>query len=321
MTPTSFRIGFTGSSLEALLPWAAEQVGDAARVVVPMAGSGKDIAYLARTGRTISSWDTQYLSKVLVTGIFAAPAALPAPVARRTRFGYAYTHEPIRAMPSGAAALADEIATVGSDYDRACLAKALIRSTYMGRLGTWARAATADTLWDGYLRAHAAFAAWRGLPGTFIHTEGSVFAEPYPFAEEVAKGAVVYVDTPKVLTRGAKGDIYSQGFEGLNSILAQKAQQLPAWTEATFRRDMPMLWTAPYSRLLLFHTTGAHPSVAEVASAMLADGVPEPTTYQTWEHRGRVDVCWVVDKAADVQAQAFPDVPRMYVPMGEKVAS
>ena len=110
---------------------------------------------------------------------------------------------------------------------------------------------------------------------------------------------MLFVDTPKVLQGGAKGDIYSQGWVGLNSILAQQEQPLPAWTEATFRRDMPVLWRAPYQRLLLFHTTGARPSVEQLTLLLAMDGVAAGTdNVYYWEHRGRTDVCYVLDREA-----------------------
>jgi hypothetical protein len=295
---TVFKLGFTGSTLDEILPWSAAQVGDADTVVMAMAGSGKDIAYLARPQRTIYSWDTQELSRCVVQGLFAAPAQLGEPLARGYLEGYAFREAPIAHIPGDAAGLADWIATAGSDYDRVCLSQALMRCTFMGRLKVWQRAATADDLWAHYLRAFAKLAPWRGLPGTFVHRKGSVF-ENVQLLHQLAEDQLLYIDTPKVITSGKKGDIYSVGFGGMNSILAQERQELPPWTEATFRRDMPHLWTAPAKRMLLFHATGCQPEPPQVLEAMLKDGVPFPTTVKEWVHKGRADVCWVVDRDSD----------------------
>lgn len=307
-----FAIGFTGSSLTELLPWVDEQVGDAERVVVAMAGSGKDIAYLAREGRTITSWDPQPLSRYIVDGVFGAPAELPAPVDFEYVHGYATDYEPIRGMPRNAALLADHIASNGSDYDRACLAKALIRSTYMGRLGVWGRGLTDLDLYVAYGAAYSAMAAHRGLPGVFTHTEGSCFASADLWA--ALNGATLLIDTPKVLTSRKKGgDIYSQGFNGLNSILAQRPIELPGWTEQTFRHDMPLLWTAPWKRMIFFHATGCLPSPLEVAELMVKDNVPLPLDYREWPHKGRTDVAWVIERNA-VPAPPIADGQLVLVP-------
>ena len=293
-----FRIGFTGSTLDGIVPWEVEQVGAADTVVMAMAGSGKDIAALAREGRTIYSWDPQELSRCVVQGVFGAPAGTVAPLERGALRGYATTEHPMTGMPESAALLADWVAEAGTDYDRVCLAQSLIRSSFMGRLAAWARDATEDTLWDAYLRNHAKFMSWRGLPGRFVHTKGSVFADP-AHLHQLVKGATLFVDTPKVVNTGKHGDIYSKGFLGLNSILAQERQTLPPWTEDTFRREMPILWTAPWDRMLLFHATGCRPEPVDVLAAMLADGVPFPTSVGSWTHKGRTDVCWVCDRDGD----------------------
>lgn len=297
-TKKPFRIGFTGSSLDRLLPWIETQVGDASYVVVSMAGSGKDIAWLAREGRTIVSWDPQPLSRYVVEGVFSAPAELPPPLEPGYQLGWATRNRPWKGMPMNAAMLVDHIAIEGSDYDRVCLARTLIRSTYMGRLSVWGRDVDESTVWDGYVAAHAALAPWRGLPGTFDHIQGSVFDDQD--LPETIRDSVLLIDTPKVLTgRKAGGDIYSQGFVGLNSILAQEQLVLPPWTQATFERDMPRLWTAPYQRMVFFHATGCLPSPTQVAMAMVNDDVPAWTDYQEWDHKGRTDVAWVVDRETE----------------------
>lgn len=277
------------------MPWVAEQVGDAPRVTVAMAGSGKDIAYLARPGRTIRSFDPQELSRCVVEGVFRAPAALQRPLTHGELVGYASTEGGISNMPVEACRLADYIAIAGDDYDRVCLAQALIRSTFQGRLMVWARDATAESMYAVYTKTHARLEPWRARPGTFLHTKGSVFDH----IAEIPDLGVLFIDTPKVIDNNKKTDIYSKGWNGVNSILAQERQVLPRWTEETFRRDMPKLWNADYARMVFFHVTGAVPSPREVLEAMLADGVPKPTTIGSWTHQARAsrtDVAWVVDR-------------------------
>jgi hypothetical protein len=119
-----------------------------------------------------------------------------------------------------------------------------------------------------------------------------------PILDEVLNGSTLLIDTPKVLSgRKAGGDIYSQGFEGLNSVLVQRDYRLPGWTQDTFERDMPRLWNGPWRRMIFFHVTGARPAPVQVADAMIGDAVPLPTLYREWEHKGRTDVAWVMDKA------------------------
>jgi hypothetical protein len=302
MPSSSFRVGFKGNTLDEIVPWAVAQVGDTDRVVVAMAGSGKDIANLAREGRTIRSWDPQEISRCVVQGVFAAPKELPDPLSPAFVKGYATTYRTpkgaqlISGMPTDAARLMDYIAQVGSDYDRACLSWAITRATFQGRLKVWSQTATVDTLYSGYLRAHAKLAPWRGLPGTFVHTKGSVFEDLW-LADDL-RGAVLFIDTPKVINDKAskvKKDIYSTGFVGLNSILAQADQLLPTWTVDTFRRDMPLLWQGEWTRMLMFHATGCLPSVDETRELMTTAGVPDATP-MVWGHGERQDVCWVVDR-------------------------
>lgn len=286
---SSFRIGFTGATLDAALPWIDAQVGDAETVVVTMAGSGKDIAHLARKGRTIYSWDPQFLSHCVVNGVFAAKGDPKPPLGRGERQGYATKHGGIAHMPPEAALLVDHLAH-GSLYDKVCLAKALLRSTYLGRGKTWTRSATPDSLYEKYLKTHHQLKQWRGLPGTFKHTLGSVFDD----SGFVLTDATLLVDTPKVLNAG-KRDIYSTGWVALNSILAQKEQQLPTWTVDTFWRQMPKLWCAPFRRLILFHASGCLPTVEALLVGLARDRVPPPTTTEVWKHRDRLDMAWVFD--------------------------
>jgi hypothetical protein len=300
---STFKLGFTGSTLDVIVPWELDQAQGYDRVLVAMAGSGKDIAALAqgRSGslfdpverRLIQSHDPQYVSHCAVHGVFSQLAGAPVPLERGEAVGYTSTAHPIRQMPPDAERLADHIAMAGTLYDRASLIGALVRCTYMGRLGTWAREATASDMWERYLRQHSKLAAWRGLEADFDHRHGSVFDAP-DLAQQ-AEGALLHIDTPKVLKPGKRGDIYSAGWEGLNSILKQDAQALPPWTRDTFVRDMPLLWELPWRRMLMFHATGCAPDVPEV-DAMLRGQLGEPTQVQRWAHRTREDVCWVYDR-------------------------
>jgi len=289
---SDYSIGFTGSTLDEIMPWIDDQVGDTSKVVVAMAGSGKDIAHLARYGRTIVSFDTQEISRCVVDGMFrAAPAPKSPPLTLGTLEGYATSTEGLGDMPADAAGAADYIAVAGDDYDRVCLFYALVRCSLMGRGQVWGRDKTVVDLERLYRRAHERLQAWRSLPGTFEHHKGSVFdADPSVFDD-----AVLFVDTPKVVQ--GNRDIYSSGYVRLNSIIAQAPVELPRWSEDTFWRDMPHLWNAPYDRMVLFHVTGARPEPRAVFDRMLEDGVPRPSTIGSWKHKGRTDVAWVVDRS------------------------
>lgn len=284
-----FTAGFVGASTNEATRWVAEQVKGARRIVVPFTGSGKDIAAMvqAAPGVHVDSWDVQRLSALNVRGIFAQPKP-ERRVLRPTLFIGNMPAPTNGKWPADAIALWHGINRRGTDYERAALVRATVRCSFQGKLTGWKRGATAETLWEEYLKGLATFEPWTGLPGTFDHREGSFYDY-----HDAATGSwdVVQVDPPKVTT---KADIYSgnTGFAKLNAALG--GGEIMPWHEEHVLERLVQTFELDARRIVFLYATGLHPGEDVLEDVLYDYGTL--VERRIFHHRGRTDIGYVVDK-------------------------
>jgi hypothetical protein len=276
-----YRAGFIGASTAQATAWVASQVGDAKKICVPYAGSGRDISSMSGEGRTIESWDTQYYSRAIVEGVFAAERLETSVDKIRYRKGYMFETRAIKNIDERSAGFIDWVAKNGTALDKASLGSAIIRSTLMGRMTQWY--ANVEKLYARFLRAREYNADWVNRPGTFIHHEAS-------FHEEPAKGSydLMQVDPPKVVIGS---DVYSHNFSSLNNALGGSVE-LPKWKAPDVLPRFRDLLKVDTEQILFLYTSGVKPSVEQVRNLLEQFGTIE--TEEVFSHRGRSDYGFIV---------------------------
>lgn len=286
-----YKTGFTGADLDELVEKAAEFLEGCNRILVPFAGSGKDIAHFAKEGRTIYSWDTQAACNAFNL-VLAKPFSTNI-TELRGREGYARVNHPIPDMPEGVARLLNYIAVRGTDHDRAALAKTIFRSSVMGRLTQWA-AAKDDyrVVWESFLKCQEYMKEWAGRPGDIHHYSGSFFqALDLDGVPKDCDG--VFIDPPKVISNT---DIYSgRAFSNLNSILEQRdVKDQPVWKANTYlERIKATISSTNWKTLILCHSSGISPTMTEIYSIL---PINPPTTIRVFDHGGRQDYLIVLQR-------------------------
>lgn len=278
-----YKVGFVGAATNDATTWLAEQIGDAKKIVVPFAGSGKDIASMAGEGRTIESYDTQFYSRAIIEGVFAATEADSAVDKIRYRKGYMYETRALKNIDERSAGFIDWVAAHGTLFDKACLVSAAIRSTLLGRGNQWY--SNIETFWRRFEKARVYNAQWINQPGEFVHHEASVF-------DEMPKGKydLMQVDPPKVV---AGSDVYSANFQALNKMLDGAVEPLPKWNwrdvQARFRE---LVTEVDVERIIFFYVSGVRPSYEEVKEQLLK--YYDLEIEQPFSHRGRIDYALIL---------------------------
>jgi len=274
--PDVFRSGFSGASLPAVTQWCAERVEDAKTILVPFAGSGRDIAAMAGKDRTIVSFDTQFYSRAIVEGIFAAETAETNVDKIHYTKGYFYEN-PMKNMDERCAGFIDWVGAHGTLYDKACMGSAVVRSTLMGRMTQWY--ANVEQLYLRFLRNRDSNVKYLNLPGKFVHHEGSFFDIQPPFGPF----DLMQVDPPKVIVGS---DIYSANYNGMNRALGGE-NDLPKWGWREVLPRFRNLMEVDVQRTLFFYVSGVRPDYPEVFKLLEQYG--EIKEEDTFTHQGRTD--------------------------------
>jgi hypothetical protein len=278
-----FSIGFMGTTSNEVLFEAAEFViGD---VFMPFTGSGKDVSWLSQEGRTIYSFDTQYLSKLMVDGVFneVIDEDEVKMVGYKPHEGYAFNNPPFKRMEPGVLREIDGLASTGDEYLRAALCRALIQGTIGGRLTHWEL--SLDKLQAKVRNSLVNNLTFTNLPGKRVHTFGNVFENEWPQAD------TMWIDPPKVVT---STDVYSKGFLGLNSVLAQEQQVLPVWRWGDVLSRLRKLWEHPCKRIIQFYCSDVRPTDDAVKAELEKCGTIKERI--RIRHGSRADYIYVVDK-------------------------
>lgn len=277
-----FRSGFSGASLPAATEWTVDHVGDATSILVPFAGSGRDIAAMAGEGRTIWSFDTQFYSRAIVEGIFAAKK--PESNVDKIRYtkGWMFEHR-MKNMDERSAGFIDWVGKNGTMYDKAAMASAIVRSTLMGRMNQWY--ANVEKLYSRFMKNLESNAEWCNLPGKFVHVEGSFYdrLETTGIGGTPAGFDLIQVDPPKVVVGS---DIYSAYYNDMNRALGGHTD-LPKWNWRDVMPRFRQLMDVPTDRVLFFYVSGVRPDWTEVERMLKTYGTVEDEAHFT--HQGRTD--------------------------------
>lgn len=272
-----YKVGFVGATTNEASTWVARQVGESKKILVPFAGSGKDIASMARPGTTIESYDTQFYSRAIVEGVFSATTADTNVDKLRYRKGYMYETRALKNIDERSAGFIDWVAEYGTLFDKACMVSAAIRSTLLGRGNQWY--ANVEQFWSRFARARTYNKDWLQLPGTFVHHEQSVF-------DELPTGSydLMQVDPPKIVVGS---DVYSANFQALNKMFNGAVDPLPKWNWKDVMSRFRALADLDVQRVVFLYVSGVKPPYEDV-KAMLLEKF-ELEIEQAFPHRGRVD--------------------------------
>ena len=277
-----YRAGFIGASTAQATEWVRQSVGDAKKICVPYAGSGRDISSMIGEGRTIESWDTQHYSRCIVEGVFGATELNTNVDKIRYRKGYMYETRAIKNIDERCAGFIDWVAAHGTLFDKACLGSAIIRSTLMGRMTQWY--ANIEKLYMRFEKAREYNQTWLAREGTFIHHEES-------FHDNIPSGPfdMMQVDPPKIVVGS---DVYSVNFNSLNLALGGVLPELPRWKSPDVLPRFQDLLKVDVERIVFLYTSGVKPDVAQVKTLLsnFGDIVEE----SNFVHRGRTDYGIVV---------------------------
>jgi hypothetical protein len=279
----TYRTGFIGATTEAATAWVGSQVEDAKRIIVPFAGSGRDIQSMAGPERTIVSWDTQHYSAAIVNGVFAAKSVETNVDKIRYRKGWTYENRPIKNIDERCAGFIDWVADEGTLFDHACMASAIVRSTLMGRMTQWY--ANVETLYKRFLKAREYNSTFIGQPGEFVHYEGSVYDDFESDAIKTDKYDLMQVDPPKIVVGG---DVYSANFDFLNKALHGTVEELPKWNwRDSLELFRKLIIGVHAERVVFLYVSGVRPAHEDVRAMLEQYGTIEEE--KAFDHRGRTD--------------------------------
>lgn len=278
-----FRSGFVGATMPDATKWVESHVGDAKTICVPFAGTGRDIVSMVGIDRCIESWDTQYYSRCIVEGIFAAKQIETVVDKLHYRKGWMYETRSIKYIDERSAGFIDWVAQEGTLFDKACLGSAIVRCSLMGRMTQWY--ANIEQLWARFERAREANKAYIGLPGEFIHHHESFFdrhtlTERYDLME---------VDPPKVVIGS---DVYSANFNNLNKALAQTSDNepgpdLPRWSSRVVLDYFKQVMEVEAKRVIFLYVSKVKPTYEDVKKLLLT--YAELEEEREFSHSGRTD--------------------------------
>lgn len=279
-----YRSGFIGASTAEATDWVKKVVDSvgAKLICVPFAGSGRDIYSMAGEGRTIESWDTQFYSRAIVEGVFAASSVETRVDKLHYRKGWMYETRALKYIDERCAGFIDWVADEGTLFDKASLASAIVRSTFMGRMTQWY--ANIEQLYSRFQKAREYNTQFINAPGKFMHSEGSIYDDIKNMNDDVPEYDLVQIDPPKVVVGG---DVYSSYFDVLNKALHGKVEKLPRWTSKMVIPSFRELMQVPAKRVLFMYVSGVKPSNDEVQRMLLEYGDLEESVEFT--HHGRVD--------------------------------
>jgi hypothetical protein len=289
-----------GTSTNDVLEKAAEFIPEGTKnLFMPMTGSGKDVAYLSQRfpEMKIVSYDTQYLSDLMVNGIFNAKGEsfIEGVDLRGIDFaswnpGWAQENDPLKRMTPFSKDLIDYIARTGTEFDKAVLCKSIIQATIAGRLTHWEKD---DIKFLESIGRNIAFMRqFTDLPGKRYHYHESVF-DALARDAYMPEDTVIWIDPPKVVDAS---DVYSKLFWKLNSMLQQETVELPRWKHGDVIPLHKKLWELPVRRIIQFYCSDVRPTDEQVSEALYKYGTPVVERVRI-RHTSKADYIHVIDKA------------------------
>ena len=239
---------------------------DVESVCVPFLGSGKAVSLMVRPHRLIEAWDTQFLLRCVVEGVWTQKKPDVRITEPKLRKGYTYHERPFYRMPDKAAALIDYIAAHSSMYEKVALATAIARNTYRGRLGEWSPNGTAESVWTTFRKRLEAQKEYLNLPGTILFHEQNFYEADLTRSYDYA-----YIDPPKIVTNT---DAYSGTFGKLNLAIGADPNSMvdfDRWTRYDYVGRIRKCIESIKSRNMIFvYTSDVRPNLEEMKQ-VLAD--------------------------------------------------
>lgn len=278
-------MGFMGALPNDICRWINSAIPEnVTSVCVPFLGSAKAMSLFVKPNRTVETWDTQFLLKCLVDGVWKQKEACIQIGAPKLQKGYMFNERPFGEMPDRAAGLIDYIAAHSSLYEKVALATAVIRHTVRGRLGEWAKSGTAESIWASYQRRIEYQKDFLDLPGNLVFHEDNFYD-----ADLVDKHYdYMYIDPPKIVTNT---DAYSGTFARLNFAIGATPEELVSfdrWTRYDYIGRMRKMIEGVSSDYIVFiYTSDVRPNLQELQSMLRDYG--EIQEEVRIKHGGRVD--------------------------------
>lgn len=279
-------MGFLGALTNDACIWLSEYLPEEIQTIgVPFLGSAKAVTLMTREDRIIESWDTQYVVRAMVDGIFTAKEPQLTVTEPRLRKGYVYDTRCYKGIPDQAAGLIDYIAYHGSHYERIALTTAIIRSTFAGRMHDWSESATATALWEKFQKRLTIQEPYLNMPGKWYHREDNFF-DTTPGQYDL-----LYVDPPKIITNS---DVYSDNFEKLNRSIGVEPRPFDRWTRYDFVGKIRMVLETKSDWLIFIYTSDVRPTLEEVMRVL--DEYGDLKENRWFQHRKRFDYVLVYDR-------------------------
>jgi len=282
----AYTTGFMGTLPTPAAEWigAHSRAKKAKSIFVPFAGSCKAIQMMAGPDVRIETCDTQIYPRAIIEGVFAAQEVETNVDKLRYTKGYMFEKRPVQYMDDLSAGFIDWVGKNGTLFDKACIASAFIRSTFMGRMGQWST--NPEGLWRKFEYARTNNSNWIKQPGTFVHHEGSAF-------DNLPKGHIDFMqlDPPKVVSGS---DVYSDRFIDLNIALGGQITELPKWN---WKQSMPafrQLMELDVDYIAFVYVTGVKPTNEAVEEMFLDYGTVEDRLEVP--HKGRTDIITLIKK-------------------------
>ncbi len=287
-------MGFVGASTDEVCYWLRDNIPkDIKTIGIPFLGSGRSLSILATNNRIIESWDQQYLSRVIVEGIFQATEPAVNVKEPKLRKGYVYETRCFPGIDEKSAGLIDYIAHHGTLYEHAALTTAIIRSTFRGRIAEWDERSTATSLWEKFNKRLDIQLEYLNLPAQFTHHEGN-FYDYEPDARLMQDYDLLMVDPPKIIS---SADIYSTTFAKLNYAIGvdpSQAIHFDRWTKYDYFGKVRKLLETKSEYLTFEYTSGVRPTIDEIKTLLKEYGELMVETRTT--HRKRYDYILLYDR-------------------------
>lgn len=289
-----FSTGFVGATHDEMLEQAVNFLPKMSRkIVLPFTGSAKDLPLLSLYGDVIESYDTQYISKAIVEGVFRPKTAksrvltVPEWKGLDKVDGFVYTTKAIPKMPDEVTRWVDAVAELGTPYDHVCLLKAVARNTFKGRLDMWNPTSTLASIQNDFVRANDYFKQFVGIGGNLDHHMGDVFEHKL----QVTEDDTLWIDPPKVVS---SIDIYFKMAPRINGMLLQKEVTQPRWGKTDVIPRLRRLFELPAKRVVFFYCSDIQPSDGEIQKLLESCGTI--TDRIRVLHGSKADYAYQLDK-------------------------
>lgn len=275
-----YRAGFVGGAVPEALDWMEERTQDARSILVPFAGIGRSTIAMAKLNTTIKSFDTMHYPACIYRGVFSATKVETNVDKIRYTKGWCYENRGYKNIDDRCAGFIDWVAINGTDFDKACLGSAMVRSTLMGRMMNWH--SNIEQLYAKFEKQREYNAEWTNQPGTLEHVEGNVF-DSLPDDNEYD---IIAIDPPKVLNYS---DVYSLHFQVHHNILTQgQGAKLPKWNRRSMVPNMRKLFQETKAPTVIFmYVSKVVPAYDDVKK--LLSQFAEIEEEQKFFHNGRYD--------------------------------